>query len=123
TVLARIGEDELTDLMRGYGHHPYVFTAGFDDEDPLSVHARFAALLDDVLDEIAEIKERAAGLDAEEVERPRWPMIVLRTPKGWTGPREIDGQQTEGSWRSHQVPLASARDTPEHMQVDRKSVV
>ncbi|HLV04610.1 MAG TPA: phosphoketolase family protein [Actinomycetaceae bacterium] len=117
TVLARIGEDELTDLMRGYGHHPYVFTAGFDDEDPLSVHARFAALLDDVLDEIAEIKERAAGLDAEEVERPRWPMIVLRTPKGWTGPREIDGQQTEGSWRSHQVPLASARDTPEHMQV------
>ena len=117
TVLARIGEDELTDLMRGYGHHPYVFTAGFDDEDPQAFHARFAAMLDDVLDEIAEIKQHAAQTPDEELERPRWPMIVLRTPKGWTGPRTIDGQQTEGSWRSHQVPLTSARDTEEHLEV------
>ncbi|WP_152187788.1 phosphoketolase family protein [Georgenia satyanarayanai] len=117
TVLARIGEDELTDLMRGYGHRPYVFTAGFDDEEPASVHGRFAALLDEVLDEIAEIKQRAAQTDPEEVERPQWPMIVMRTPKGWTCPEVIDGQQVEGSWRSHQVPLSSARDTPEHMEV------
>ncbi|MGC0274911.1 phosphoketolase family protein [Pseudactinotalea sp. Z1739] len=117
SVLARIGEDELTDLMRGYGHRPYVFTAGFDDEDHSSIHARFAALLDELLDEIADIKQHAAGLDAEEVERPRWPMIVLRTPKGWTGPKEVDGALTEGSWRSHQVPLANARDTAEHLQV------
>src|SRR5690606_38886461 len=116
TVLARIDEDELTDLMRGYGHRPYVFTAGFDDEDAASIHGRFAALLDDVLDEIADIKERAAGTDPEEVERPRWPMVVLRTPRGWTCPEEIDGQRVEGSWRSHQVPLSSARDTPEHLR-------
>ena len=117
TVLARIDEDELIDLMRGQGHRPYVFTAGFDDEEPAAFHARFAALLDEVLDEIADIKQRAAQQDAEEVERPRWPMIVLRTPKGWTCPEEIDGEPAEGSWRSHQVPLASARDTPEHMAV------
>ena len=116
TVLARIGDDELTDLMRGYGHHPYVFTAGFDDEQPASIHARFAALLDEVLDEIADIKERAAQTDPEELERPSWPMIVMRTPKGWTCPKVIDGHQVEGSWRAHQVPLASARDTPEHLR-------
>ena len=117
TVLGRIPEEELLDLMRGYGHHPHVFTAGFDDEDPISVHRRFAALLDQVLDEIATIKEQAAAAAPEEVQRPRWPMIVLRTPKGWTCPREIDGHQVEGSWRSHQVPLSAARDTPEHLQV------
>ncbi|MEE6288167.1 phosphoketolase family protein [Georgenia sp. MJ173] len=117
TVLARIEEDELTDLMRGYGHRPYVFTAGFDDEDAAGFHARFAAVLDEVLDEIADIKQRAAGAADEDLERPRWPMIVLRTPKGWTGPATIDGEQTEGSWRSHQVPLTSARDTPEHLEV------
>ncbi|HIZ37351.1 MAG TPA: phosphoketolase family protein, partial [Candidatus Ruania gallistercoris] len=117
TVLGRIPEEELLDLMRGYGHQPYVFTAGFDDEDPISVHRRFAELLDQVLDEIATIKEQAAAAAPEEVQRPRWPMIVLRTPKGWTCPREIDGHQVEGSWRSHQVPLSAARDTPEHLQV------
>ena len=117
TVLARIGEDELDALMRGYGHEPFVFTGGFDDEDPLETHARFAALLDEVLDRIAEITAQAAAAAeaGEELERPMWPMIVLRTPKGWTGPKEIDGQRTEGSWRSHQVPLASARDTEEHL--------
>ena len=117
TVLARIGDDELEALMRGYGHEPLIFTGGFDDEDPLEIHRRFAEVLDEALDRIAEIKAQAAE-DAEagrETERPAWPMIVLRTPKGWTGPKEIDGQQTEGSWRSHQVPLASARDTDEHL--------
>jgi xylulose-5-phosphate/fructose-6-phosphate phosphoketolase len=114
TVLARIPEDELLDLMRGYGHHPYVFTGGFGDEDPAEFHRRFAELLDTVLDEIADIKARAAAGDTE---RPRWPMIVLRTPKGWTCPPVIDGKQVEDSWRSHQVPLASARDTEEHLRV------
>ncbi|MFC4554343.1 phosphoketolase [Georgenia faecalis] len=117
TVLDRIGEEELTALMRGYGHEPYFFTGGFDGEDHLAAHARFAALLDDVLDRIAEIKEQAARTPQDELERPRWPMIVFRTPKGWTCPPEIDGQKTEGSWRAHQVPLASARDTPEHQAV------
>ncbi|ROR73607.1 phosphoketolase family protein [Bogoriella caseilytica] len=122
TMLARIPEEELAALMRGYGHTPYFFTAGFDDEEPSSFHRRFAELLDQVMDEIAEIKARAAQgeFDATDDAYPRWPMIVLRTPKGWTGPKSIDGKPTEGSWRSHQVPLASARDTEEHLQ-DLKS--
>ncbi len=115
TVLARIPEEELAALMEGYGHRPYIFTAGFDDESHTSIHRRFASLLDEVLDEIADIRGSAAQADAESVERPRWPMIVFRTPKGWTGPKTIDGNKTEGSWRSHQVPLASARDTAEHL--------
>lgn len=117
TVLARIGDDELADLMRGYGHTPLFFTGGFDDEDPVETHRRFAAVLDEALDMIASIKKQAAkdAKDGKATERPAWPMIVLRTPKGWTGPKEIDGKQTEGSWRSHQVPLASARDTDEHL--------
>lgn len=114
TVLARISDDELHDLMVGYGHEPFVFEGGFDDEEPLSVHRRFAELLDQVLDRIAAIKQRAAEGDES---RPMWPMIVFRTPKGWTGPAEIDGKKTTGSWRAHQVPLASARDTPEHLAV------
>ena len=114
TVLARIPEDELLDLMRGYGHKPHLFVGGFDGEDHAAVHARFAALLDEVMDEIAEIKARAAAGDET---RPSWPMIIFKTPKGWTCPPVIDGKQVEASWRSHQVPLASARDTDEHLQV------
>jgi xylulose-5-phosphate/fructose-6-phosphate phosphoketolase len=114
TVLARIPESELLDLMRGYGHKPHIFVGGFDGEDHTAVHARFAALLDTVLDEIAAIKERAAAGDET---RPQWPMIILKTPKGWTCPPVIDGKQVEASWRSHQVPLASARDTAEHLDV------
>ncbi|ROS78988.1 phosphoketolase [Cellulomonas sp. PhB143] len=114
TVLARISDEELVDLMRGYGHTPHVFVAGFDDEPHVEIHRRFAAMLDEVLDDIADIKARAAGGDES---RPLWPMIVFRTPKGWTGPDTIDGKKTVGSWRAHQVPLASARDTPEHLGV------
>uniref|UniRef100_UPI0028B1EBE2 phosphoketolase family protein n=1 Tax=Miniimonas arenae TaxID=676201 RepID=UPI0028B1EBE2 len=114
TVLARISDDELHSLMKGYGHKPHEFVAGFDDEDFASIHARFAALLDEVLDEIVAIKERAAAGDET---RPEWPMIIFRTPKGWTCPAYIDGKKAEDSWRAHQVPLASARDTPEHLQV------
>ncbi len=116
TVLARIGDDELEALMRGYGHTPHVFTAGFDDESHADIHARFASLLDEVMDEIAALKAKAAKQGADQAERPLWPMIVLRTPKGWTGPKTIDGKPTEGHWRSHQVPLANARDTDEHLQ-------
>ncbi|MCP2264850.1 phosphoketolase [Promicromonospora thailandica] len=115
TVLARIPQDELRDLMVGYGYTPHFFEGGYDeDESPLDVHRRFATLLDEVLDEIAAIKERAADGD---LSRPAWPMIVFRTPKGWSGPAEIDGKKTTGSWRAHQVPLANARDTPEHLAV------
>jgi len=117
TVLARIGDEQLGDLMRGYGHEPIFFTGGFDDEDSIAVHQRFAAVLDEALDAIADIKRRAAEAAeaGEDIERPAWPMIVFRTPKGWTGPKQIDGKKTEGSWRSHQVPLANARDTDEHL--------
>ncbi len=118
TVLARIPEDELEALMVGYGHKPHFFTGGFGDEDPKEFHTRFARVLDDCLDEIAAIKARAAEAAEQgtHIDRPLWPMIVMRTPKGWTGPETIDGKRTEDSWRSHQVPLASARDTPEHLQ-------
>jgi xylulose-5-phosphate/fructose-6-phosphate phosphoketolase len=115
TVLARISDDELDSLMRGYGHKPHVFVAGFDDESHLDIHGRFAAVLDEVMDEIAEIKAEAARNPL--MDRPMWPMIVMRTPKGWTCPKEIDGKQTEGSWRAHQVPLANARDTEAHLRV------
>ena len=113
TVLDRISHEELRSLMVGYGHNPYFFEVG-EDDDHADAHRRFARLLDDVLDEIAAIKARAAGGDET---RPAWPMIVFRHPKGWTGPAYIDGKKTTGSWRAHQVPLASARDTPEHLQV------
>ncbi|MCX5043161.1 phosphoketolase family protein [Aldersonia sp. NBC_00410] len=113
TVLARIPNDELASLMVGYGHKPHFFVVE-EGDDPADCHRRFAELLDEVLNEIADIKARAADGDDS---RPQWPMIVFRTPKGWTGPAQIDGKKTTGSWRAHQVPLANARDTPEHLQV------
>ena len=97
TVLARIPEEELRSLLRGYGYAPLFFTAGFDPEDALALHSRFGELLDEALDD------------------PR-AMIVFRTPKGWTGPHEVDGLPVEGTWRAHQVPLAEVRTNPEHLQ-------
>ncbi|PXA69771.1 phosphoketolase family protein [Cryobacterium arcticum] len=114
TILARIPESELIDLMRGYGHNPHIVTGGFDGEDPLAVHQRMAQTLDEVLNEIAAIKRAALAGDTN---RPRWPMIILKTPKGWTCPPVIDGVQVEDSWRSHQVPLVNARDTQSHTDV------
>jgi xylulose-5-phosphate/fructose-6-phosphate phosphoketolase len=111
TVLARIPEDELRHLLEGYGHAPR-FVSG---DDPATVHAQLAEVMDDVFDEIADIQSRARG--GEQTTRPTWPMIVLRTPKGWTGPEEVDGQQVEGTWRSHQVPLAGVRENPEHLRM------
>ena len=112
TVLDRIPQDELLDLFNGYGYHPYLVEGGFDGEDPIEVHKRYAAVLDTVLNEIADIKASAAAGTLEG--RAKWPMIILRTPKGWTCPPVIDGVQVENTWRAHQVPLANARDTPEH---------
>ncbi|MGW8987495.1 phosphoketolase family protein [Streptomyces parvus] len=110
TVLARIPEEELGRLLRGYGHDP-LFVSG---DDPAAVHRALAAAMDTALDRIA-AHQRAAREDGV-TERPRWPMIVLRTPKGWTGPEEVDGQPVENTWRSHQVPLSGVRDNPEHLR-------
>ena len=103
TVLARIPERELIALFEGYGWRPMVVSG----EEPDAVHQQFAAALDGALDEIADLQQAARADGA--TERPRWPMIVLRTPKGWTGPHEVDGLQVEGTWRSHQVPVLGAR--------------
>jgi len=116
TVLARIPEPELVSLLEGYGHRPILVTGGFDGEEPPAVHQRFAAALDAALAEIAAIQTHARETGAES-RRPRWPMIVLRTPKGWTGPKELDGVPVENSWRSHQVPMTDVRDNPEHLRV------
>jgi xylulose-5-phosphate/fructose-6-phosphate phosphoketolase len=115
TVLARIPEEELFELMRGYGYTPYLLSGGFDGEDPRAVHERMAATIDDILDQIADIK--AAAADGTLEGRPAWPMLILRTPKGWTCPKEIDGHPAENNWRAHQVPLADARDTEAHTQL------
>ncbi len=110
TVLARIEPAELRALLEGYGYAPR-FVEGAEPEE---MHQLMAATLDEVLDEIADIQRRARG-DGLRPSRPRWPMIVLRTPKGWTGPKEVDGLPAEGSFRSHQVPLAGMRTNPEHL--------
>ncbi|MGO9975877.1 MAG: phosphoketolase [Solirubrobacteraceae bacterium] len=109
TVLARIPHDELRALLEGYGYAPR-FVEG---SDPAEMHELMAATIDEVVEEIAAIQQRARS--GERAGRPRWPMIVLRSPKGWTGPKEVDGLPTEGSWRSHQVPLANVRDNPTHL--------
>ncbi|KQQ01517.1 MULTISPECIES: phosphoketolase family protein [unclassified Rathayibacter] len=115
TVLARIPERELEQLMRGYGHTPYLVSGGFDGEDPRAVHRRLATAMDLALNQIAVIK--ADALSGRLDGRPAWPMIILRTPKGWTCPAVIDGLPAEDSWRSHQVPLANVRERPEHIAV------
>ncbi|MFF3459530.1 phosphoketolase [Streptomyces sp. NPDC002730] len=110
TVLSRIPEPELDDLLRGYGHDPIHVTG----DDPLQVHRDMAAALDHALEQIA-LMQRIAREEGV-TERPRWPVIVLRTPKGWTGPAEVDGQPVEGTWRAHQVPLAGVRENPQHLR-------
>src|SRR5271163_2126012 len=108
TVLARIPEAELNSLLRGYGYLPITV----ESDDPKVAHQLLAAALDEAFDQIAAIQQ-AARYDGA-TQRPMWPMIVLRTPKGWTGPAIVDGQRVEGTWRSHQVPLAETRTNPEH---------
>jgi xylulose-5-phosphate/fructose-6-phosphate phosphoketolase len=114
TVLARIPEEELASLMRGYGYEPLFMSADVD-EDHLELHRRFASVLDEALDRIEEI-QRDARVDGVTT-RPTWPMIVLRSPKGWTGPREVDGLPIEGTWRSHQVPMTDVRTNPDHLRI------
>src|SRR6185437_1486689 len=107
-------EDELVALMRGYGHEPLFMTIDVTD-DHIEAHQRFAAVLDDALDRIAEIQDsaRSDGSTA----RPMWPMIVFRSPKGWTGPHEVDGLLVEGTWRSHQVPITDVRTNADHLRL------
>ncbi|PSK65134.1 Xylulose-5-phosphate phosphoketolase [Micromonospora sp. MH33] len=109
TVLDRIPAEDLLEMMRGYGYQPYVV----EGDDPARVHQSLAATLDRAVDEIAEIQRRARS--GGEVERPRWPMIILRTPKGWTGPKDVDGKHVEGTFRAHQVPIDEVRDNPAHL--------
>ena len=115
TVMARISEEELLQQLEGHGHRPYVVEGGWD-EDPMAVHERMAATLDEIVAEIARIRAHAREqFDAEgRVDRPRWPALVLRTPKGWTGPHEVDGKPVEGTWRAHQVPLSETRENAAH---------
>ncbi|MBV8578402.1 MAG: phosphoketolase family protein, partial [Acetobacteraceae bacterium] len=111
TILARISHEELEDFFRGYGYTPY-FVEG---SDPETMHQRMAATLDEVIAKIRTIQQEARANGT--VTRPRWPMIVLRSPKGWTGPKEIKGHKAEGSWRSHQVPFADVRENPDSLKL------
>lgn len=112
TVLSRIPEQELLALMQGHGYRPIV-VAG---DEPAAVHRRLAAALDEALDEIAGIQARVRGTNAPG-DRPRWPMLILRTPKGWTGPETVDGKPVENTWRAHQVPISDVRDNPDHLRL------
>jgi xylulose-5-phosphate/fructose-6-phosphate phosphoketolase len=109
TVLARISHEELHSLFVGYGYTPHVV----EGDDPELMHESMAQTLETVIAEIHDIQHNARSKGV--TQRPRWPMIILRSPKGWTGPQAIDGKRTEGSWRSHQVPLAALATRPEHV--------
>jgi xylulose-5-phosphate/fructose-6-phosphate phosphoketolase len=109
TILARISREELTQLLQGYGWTPY-FVAG---HDPMPMHEAMAATLDKVVEEIQQIQR--AAREQGKLERPRWPMIVLASPKGWTGPKIVNGRKNEGSYRAHQVPLTDPAQNPEHL--------
>jgi xylulose-5-phosphate/fructose-6-phosphate phosphoketolase len=111
TVLARIPREELESLFIGYGYKPY----WVEGSDPADVHQQMAGTLDAVISDIQEIQREAR--ENGSTERPQWPMIVMKTPKGWTGPKEVDGQKTEDYWRSHQVPMADLAAVPEHIKV------
>jgi xylulose-5-phosphate/fructose-6-phosphate phosphoketolase len=111
TILSRISHDELEALFVGYGYKPYFVEGG----DPAEVHQKMAATLEETIREIR--TQQKTARDSRNPFRPRWPMIVLRTPKGWTGPKEIGGHKVEGSWRSHQVPFANVRDNPANLKL------
>ncbi|MEU5580756.1 phosphoketolase family protein [Streptomyces huasconensis] len=110
TLLARLPDAELDALLKGYGHDPLYVTG----DDPLQVHQAMADTLDQALDRIAAIQR--AARDGGAHQRARWPVVVLRTPKGWTGPRSVDGEPVENTWRSHQVPLSGVRENPDHLR-------
>ena len=110
TVLARIGDDELQHLMKGYGWKPYLV----EGDDPVKMHQKMALLLDTVIEDIKAIKKNAA--ENKDADRPCWPMIILKSPKGWTGPKFVDGLPVEGSFRSHQVPLSDPAQNAGHLK-------
>ena len=112
TVLARIPHAELADLMRGYGYEPFTI----EGDDPAVMHQQAAAVFDTMLDRIAAIQKAAREEKAGKIKRPAWPMLIMRTPKGWTGPKFVDGKPVEGTWRAHQVPLDKVRENPEHLR-------
>ncbi len=111
TILARIPHAELEDLMRGYGYEPFTI----EGDDPMVMHQKAAAVFDTIFDRIAAIQ--AASRIEGSTERPRWPMLIMRTPKGWTGPKFVDGLPVENTWRAHQVPFAELREKPEHVKL------
>jgi xylulose-5-phosphate/fructose-6-phosphate phosphoketolase len=111
TVLSRISSEELEDLFKGYGYTPHVV----EGDDPELMHQQMAATVEDCVQQIRSIQREARRTGKPE--RPRWPMIILRTPKGWTGPRQVDGHKIEGSWRAHQVPVLDVKSNPEHLRI------
>jgi xylulose-5-phosphate/fructose-6-phosphate phosphoketolase len=111
TILGRLADEELCTLLRGYGHEPFAV----EGDEPVDMHLKMAKVVDDALDRIAEIQYRARH--EGKIQRPRWPMIVLRSPKGWTGPKEVDGKKVEGFWRAHQVPVDNVRTNPAHLDI------
>jgi xylulose-5-phosphate/fructose-6-phosphate phosphoketolase len=116
TVLARIPHAELENLMRGYGYEPFTL----EGDDPLVMHQQAAAVFDKIFDRIAEIQQtsrKSNRKDKSAERRPAWPMLIMRTPKGWTGPKFVDGKPVENTWRSHQVPFSEIREKPDHLKL------
>ena len=115
TILARIPHAELESLFRGYGYEPFTL----EGDDPDTMHQQAAAVFDTILDRIATIQENARLAQAEgrTVERPAWPMLIMRTPKGWTGPKFVDGKPVENTWRAHQVPFSEIFEKPDHLKL------
>jgi xylulose-5-phosphate/fructose-6-phosphate phosphoketolase len=116
TILGRMADDELAELFRGYGYEP-VLVAG---SEPAKMHQRMAAVLDDMIGRIRQIQDHARKRPSggeKEAELPRWPLVILRSPKGWTGPKEVDGKKVEGFWRAHQVPIDNPRKDPQHLRL------
>jgi xylulose-5-phosphate/fructose-6-phosphate phosphoketolase len=111
TVLARIEPAELQSLFEGYGYKPYFL----EGDEPMEMHRRMAETMDEIHAEIRRIQTHAR--EHQDATRPRWPVLILRTPKGWTGPKVVDGKQVEGTWRAHQVPLEEVRTNPEHLKL------
>jgi xylulose-5-phosphate/fructose-6-phosphate phosphoketolase len=111
TILSRIPHEELEQLLRGYGWNPYIV----EGDDPMVMHQTMAATMDRCLEEIRSIQKQAR--ESGKATRAHWPMIVLRTPKGWTGPKVVDGKKVEGFWRAHQIPLMGVKDNPQHLKM------
>src|SRR5262245_39247682 len=115
TILGRMPNDEIMRLFRGYGYEPRMVAGS----DPIRMHQGMAAALDDVVEDIHSLQQQARKKSANQhrARQPRWPLIILRSPKGWTGPKQVDGKKVEGFWRAHQVPIDKVRNNPEHLRM------